>query len=100
MLNESEIEKKLFEQPAMFTHYMSRNEYLEAALCVEWASMVALFIQLDEEKKAELFGDKQPDKPVKGMINEDLYIKACDWCVFKGGYAISEHTYQNVQKLL
>lgn len=99
MLTEEQIEKKLYDQSAMFMHHMKRKEYLEAALCVDWAVMVARFVELDEHKKAELFGDLQADEPVEGLINEELYLKACEWCIFKGGYAVTRHTYQNVQKL-
>lgn len=76
MLTEKQIEKKLFEQPDMFIHHLRRKDYLNAALCVDWAQRVAMFVKLDEQKKAELFGDKQPDVPVEGLINEERYLKA------------------------
>lgn len=100
MLSEKEIEKKLFEQAEMFNHYFRRREYLMAALCADWAAMVAQFVGLPEAKMVELFGDRQPDEPIIGLINEDKRIKAEDWCIFEGGYAVSKHTYQNVQRLL
>ena len=99
MLTEAQIEKKLFEQAEMFMHHMKRKEYVDAALCVDWAAMVSRFVELDEQKKAELFGNRQADETVDGLINEELYLKACEWCIFKGGYAVTRHTYQNVQKL-
>lgn len=99
MLTEYGIEKKLYEQAAMFMHHFKRKDYLAAALCVDWAQKVAMFVELDEQKKAEIFGDRQPDEPVEGMINEEWYLKACEWCIFKGGYANTRHTYQNVQKM-
>lgn len=100
MLSEKEIEKKLFEQAEMFNHYFRRREYLMAALCADWAAMVAQFVGLEEAKMIELFGDRQPDEPIIGLIREDKRIKAEDWCIFEGGYAVSRHTYQNVQRLL
>lgn len=99
MLNEAQIEKKLYEQADMFRHHMRRKEYLPAALCVDCARMVALFIGLETGKTAELFGDRQKEPLVEGVINEEWYMKACEWCIFRGGYAVTRHTYQNVQKM-
>lgn len=99
MLTEAQIESKLYDQAGMFVHHMKRKAYLQAALCVDYAQMVALFVELDEHKKAEIFGDRQPDEPIAGLINEEIYLKACEWCILKGGYAHSRHTYQNVQKM-
>ena len=98
MLTERQIEKKLYDQPGMFRHHMSRKNYLNAALCVDWAKKVAMFVELEEQKKAELFGDKQPDVPVEGLINEERYLKACEWCIIHG-YAITRRTYQQVQRM-
>lgn len=101
MLNERQIEKKLFEQAEMFRHHMRRKDYLSAALCVDWAADVALFIGLDEDSKTELFGSREdPDNPIEGLIREEEYMKACHWCIFKGGYEHSRHTYQNIRKLV
>lgn len=99
MLTEKQIENKLLEQADMFKHHLARKDNLNAALCVDWARLVALFVELDEKRRAELFGDRQPDVPVEGLINEGRYLKACEWCIFRGGYAITRRTYQNVQKM-
>lgn len=99
MLTEKEITKKLYEQADLFDHYMRRREYLNAALCADWAAMVALFVEMDEDKMTELFGDRQPDEPVEGLIREDKRMIADEWCIFKGGYPVSKHTYQIVQQL-
>lgn len=99
MLNEAQIEKKLYEQADMFMYYMRRKDYLEAALCADRAKTVAVFIGLESDKMAELFGDRQPEQPVEGIINEEWYMKACEWCIFRGDYAVTRHTYQNVQKM-
>ena len=98
MLTESGIEKKLYDTPQMFTHHLRRKDYLNAALCVDWAQRVAMFVGLDESKKAELFGDRQPDEPVEGLIKEGRYLKACEWCIIHG-YATTRRTYQQVQKM-
>ena len=90
---------KLNEQAGMFRHYFIRKEYVKAALCREWAGMVSLFVDWDGDRHNELFGTRQPDEPIEGLIKEEYYIKALDWCVFHG-YAQTIHTYQNVQTLL
>lgn len=100
MLNEAQIEKKLFDQAGYFDHHFRRKEYLEASLCADWAEMTAMFIGLEESKKVELFGTRQTDPPVEGLIREEKRMKADEWCIFRGGYAYSRHTYQNVMKLL
>ena len=101
MLNEKQIEQKMYEQAEMFRHHIRRKDYLSAALCVDWARDVALFVGLDEKSMEELFGSRQDlERPVVGLIKEDEYQKACAWCIFEGGYEYSRHTYQNiVQKL-
>lgn len=98
MLSITEIEKKLYDQADMFRHYIRREEYLEAALCADNAKLVALFIGLEDDKMRELFGDRQPEQPVEGLFHEEWYLKACEWCIFRGGYAVTRHTYQNVNK--
>lgn len=99
MLNEKQIEKKLYDQVDMFMHYIRRKDYLEAALCVDDAKRIALFIELEEDKMVELFGDRKSEQQIEGLFSEEWYMKACEWCIFKGGYAESRHTYQNVQKM-
>ena len=100
MLEGKEIVDRLFDLAQMFRHYMRRKEYLEAALCVDWMKTAALFIGLDEDTMAELFGSRQDEeRPVKGVVDEDIYLKACEWCICHG-YENSRRTYQNVQRLI
>lgn len=96
MLNDKGIMDKLYLQPEIFKHHMMRKEYLDAALCVDRALAVSVFIGLEPEKRAELFGDRQRSEPVTGLIDEKQYLKACDWCTFKGGFSFSRATYANV----
>lgn len=96
MLNDKGIMDKLYLQPEIFKHHMARKEYLDAALCVDRALAVSVFIGLEPEKRAELFGDRQRSEPVTGLIDEKQYLKACDWCTFKGGFSFSRATYANV----
>ena len=49
MLNEKDIIGKLYDQAEIFKHHMRRKEYLEAALCVDTASMVAHKLEVPED---------------------------------------------------
>lgn len=99
MLNEHEIKMKLFDRAELFKFYFYRQQYLEAALCVDNIKTVALFIGLDQKTCAELLGDRQQEPPAEGVIDEKYYLKACEWCIFKGGYDKTRHTYQNVEEM-
>ena len=99
MLDEKSIEKKLRLQVEVFNVYMNGKHYLEAALTADWMSRFAMFVELEEDKKIELFGTRQTDEPIEGLLNEERRLKAEEWCVMKGGYEKTRHTYQNVQRL-
>ncbi len=97
MLNEEDIIGKLYDQAEIFKHHMRRKEYLEAALCVDTASMIAHKLEIPEDIRREIFGDRQLDEPVPGLIDEEAYLKACEWCIFHG-YSHTRHTYENVMR--
>lgn len=97
MLNEAEIIKKLYVQAAIFKHHMRRKEYLQAAITADNAEMVAMVLEVPENVKIELFGTCQTDEPVIGLIREDEFLKASNWCTFNG-YPHTRHTYENVMK--
>jgi hypothetical protein len=97
MLTEQQMVKRLYDKAEMFTHYLRRKEYIEAALTADWIGMIGVFIGLEDKVMAELLGDSQKDEPVEGIIKEQYRIKAMDWCVYHG-YAQSYHTYQNIMR--
>ena len=82
MLNEDQIIKKLYDQVKIFKDHMMRKEYLQAVLCADQASMVVMCLDMGEEVRAELFGVRDKNNPVIGLIDEAQYIKALDWCIF------------------
>lgn len=100
MRSENQIIGWLYDQAGIFDNYIRNKDYLAAALCADWAAMVAQFIKLDSKRMEELFGSRQDeDNPVKGLFKEEYRIRAGDWCN-RNGYAVCRHTYQNVQKLI
>ena len=52
---------------------------------------------MGEEVRAELFGVRDKNNPVIGLIDEAQYIKALDWCIFHG-FSHTVHTFENVIK--
>ena len=90
MLNEDQIRKKLYDQTEIFKDHMMRKEYLQA-------SMVVMCLDMGEEVRAELFGVRDKNNPVIGLIDEAQYIKALDWCIFHG-FSHTVHTFENVIK--
>lgn len=97
MLNEDQIIKKLYDQVKIFKDHMMRKEYLQAVLCADQASMVVMCLDMGEEVRAELFGVRDKNNPVIGLIDEAQYIKALDWCIFHG-FSHAVHTFENVIK--
>ena len=79
MLNEDQIIKKLYDQVKIFKDHMMRKEYLQAVLCADQASMVVMCLDMGEEVRAELFGVRDKNNPVIGLIDEAQYIKAVSY---------------------
>jgi hypothetical protein len=97
MLNEDQIIKKLYNQAGIFKEHMMRKEYPEAVLCADRVSMVILRLDADERIRKEIFGERDKNNPVTGLIDEGQYIKALDWCIYHGfHYAV--HMFENVMK--
>ena len=90
MLSEKEIIQKLYEQVDVFYKAMSRKEYAKAAFTHYICECVALFCEVPEEIKVELFGTRQTEKPVEGLMPEKLVLKANDQLV------IHHHTLQEI----
>lgn len=97
MLNEDQIIKKLYDQAEIFKEHMMRKEYLEAVLCADRVSMAILCMDVDESIKKEIFGERDKNNPVTGLIDEQQYIKALDWCIYHG-FHHTVHTFENVMK--
>lgn len=97
MLDEDQIIKKLYDQARIFKEHMMRKEYQKAVLCADRASMVILRLDADERIRKEIFGERDKNNPVTGLIDEQQYIKALDWCIYHG-FSKTVHTFGNVMK--
>ena len=83
MLDSRDIEKKLFELPLFFKEHMKCKRYFEAKACYDKARTVALFIELEEDKKMKLFGERGERGVyiVEGLFKEEQVIKAYEKCI-------------------
>ena len=97
MLNREQIIKKLYDQAEIFKDCMMKKEYLKAVLCADRASMVAMCLDVGDDIRTELFGVRDKENPVTGLIDEQQYIKAMDWCIYHG-FSYTVHTFENVIK--
>ena len=98
MLNEKELLDKLYTTPETFKHFFGQKDYRSAALCADWAYMVAAYVDVDARVITELFGDRQQDEPIEGLINEERRIEASWWCVMHG-YPQTLHTLPNIRQV-
>lgn len=98
MLSEKELLDKLYTTPEIFRYHRKRKDYLSAALCADWAYMVADYIGVDAQVITELFGDRQQDEPIEGLISEEQRISASWWCVMHG-YPQTLHTLPNIRQI-
>ena len=91
MLDNRDIEKKLFELPLIFKEHMQCGRYPEAKACYDTARTAALFIELEKDKMTELFGERGERGVciVKGLFMEDQVQKAYLECIKRN------QTYEN-----
>lgn len=99
MIKDTDLVKKLRLQADVFRHHFNRKEYIEAKMVREIAGMVALFIEVPEDLKMELFGDRQGDEPVEGLFNEEKCIKA-GFESIKRGFDMQRMTYEDVMAVV
>lgn len=100
MLNEEQIEKKMYDQPYMFLHFYRRRDWRAAHFLREDMAQVALFLEFSQKKMDELFGSRQDlDNVVEGLFPEDACMRAFDWCVLhNAGY--DSITFDDINRLL
>ena len=95
MLSSDEIVKKLYEQPKLFNSQYFTKKYSAASMTEFIAHVVAIFIELDEDKMTELFGICQGENrgEIIGLFPEDLVIDA-NWQVVLYNKSLQELTRQ------
>lgn len=83
MLEGKEILDKLCLLAGEFSVHMRNREYYRAKHCYDTAVTVAVFLEMEEETKMELFGERGERGAVvrKGLFPEDQVIKAYGECI-------------------
>lgn len=83
MLDSRGIEQKLYNLAAVFQVHMKAKRYAQAKYCYDKARGLAVDVELEQEKKDELFGIKGIRGQIikEGLFKEELvqksYVEAC-----------------------
>lgn len=99
MIDSRVAERKLYELPDMFKAYMKNRQYSQAKACYDRAVTIAVFMELEEKKKTELFG-KRGERGViltEGLFPEKEVIKAYEECI-KRGQTREDKKYEPLQR--
>lgn len=85
MLDNRSLIDKLYELPQMFCFYMEHKNYPMAKHCYDTARTVAVFMEIDESRKAELFGERGERGAViqQGLFPEEKVQRAYFECAVK-----------------
>lgn len=75
---------KLYRMPEQFRDQYKRKDYSAAKYNYDTAVRIALFMELPEEKRIELFGSREdPENPIVGLYPEYMVDKVYLECVVK-----------------
>lgn len=78
MLDSRGIEQKLYNLAAVFRAHMKAKRYPQAKYCYDKARALAVDVELEQEKKDQLFGIRGNRGEIvkEGLFQEDLVMKA------------------------
>lgn len=78
MLDSRGIEQKIYNLAAVFLVHMKGKRYAQAKYCYEKARALAVDVELEQEKKDQLFGVRGNRGEIlkEGLFKEDLVMKA------------------------
>lgn len=83
MLDSKGIEQKLHHLAAVFNAHMRQKRYTQAKYCYDKARLLAVEVELEPEKKEELFGIRGTRGMIvkEGLFREELvqksYLETC-----------------------
>ena len=83
MLTSEEIVTRLYDGALEFRMDVRMKRYSKAVYAYEAARNIALFMELDEDQLAALFGSRQGEEPVAGLYDEKLALKAQEQCIIR-----------------
>lgn len=91
MLDNQALMDKLYQLPETFRSSMKQKDYPGAKCCYETARTVALFLEIDEDGRTELFGERGERGVIikQGLFPEEQVQKAYLECIKKN------ETYEN-----
>lgn len=85
MLDGRAIEQKLYNLAGKFKIHMGAKRYPQAKHCYDKAREVAVFVELEEDKMRELFGERKEKGIIvkEGLFKEEQVQKAYFQCCVK-----------------
>lgn len=91
MLEGKALMDKLYEQPNIFRIYMQNKQYSRAKACYDTVRSVLVFLEADEGRMQEFFGQRGERGVLlrEGLFDEEQVQKAYYECIRKGD------TYEN-----
>lgn len=76
--------QKLMHMPERFRHLYSRKEWAAAKACYDDAIVIAQFLELHQEERDKLFGNRQDEEHiVVGMFDEEMVQRTYYECAVK-----------------
>lgn len=78
MLDSRGIERKIYDLAAVFQAHMKAKRYAQAKYCYDKARSLAVEVELEQEKKDQLFGIRGNRGEIvkEGLFKEELVMKA------------------------
>lgn len=91
MIDNKAFMDKLYKLPETFLYKMKSKDYSEAKACYDTARTVAVFAELDETVKTELFGERGEHGVIikRGLFPEEQVQRAYLECIKRN------ETYEN-----
>lgn len=86
MLKDEQLLDKLYKLPKAFKLYMEQKDYPRAKHCYDTAVTVATFMEIDEERRRELFGERGERGVIiqQGLFWEESVQRAYLECIKSG----------------
>ena len=77
MIGERRVMQKLEELGMTFRQHANAKRYRQAKICYEQARTVAVFMELSEENKSRLFGERGDSGEIlkEGIFREEVVVK-------------------------
>lgn len=81
MIKDEEIAGKLRKKAEVFNKHFRNKDFLQAKFTREAAGMVAVFTEMPETDRIELFGLRNKDNQIEGLFDTEKCIRAGFECI-------------------